>query len=178
MVNILLVCNLTYSLAPRPLPVESRKRPGNEATLRNAPALRYRVFTLRKVHNISACYELAATSTGLYLAALRAKGGLGTRLNNSTITDPLFPREGLACETNTSLPFSFCHAGIELGPHRYDAMLHLPNYFHTRARGRSMTHYPKWRRSLLIRAETSDFHSRRGMGEERSRGYDAHLRPS
>ena len=25
-------------------------------------------------------------------------------------------------------------------------------------------HYPKWRRSLLIRAETRDFHSRRGMG--------------
>ena len=25
-------------------------------------------------------------------------------------------------------------------------------------------HYPKWRRSLLIHAETRDFHSRRGMG--------------
>ena len=27
-----------------------------------------------------------------------------------------------------------------------------------------VAHYPKWRRSLLIRAETRDFHSRRGMG--------------
>ena len=27
-----------------------------------------------------------------------------------------------------------------------------------------VVHYPKWRRSLLIRAETKDFHSRRGMG--------------
>ena len=27
-----------------------------------------------------------------------------------------------------------------------------------------MAHYPKWCRSLLIRAETRDFHSRRGMG--------------
>ena len=25
-------------------------------------------------------------------------------------------------------------------------------------------HYPKWRRSLLIHAETRDFHSRRGIG--------------
>ena len=31
-------------------------------------------------------------------------------------------------------------------------------------------HYPKWRRSLLI-----DFHSRCGIGEERSLGIDAHL---
>ena len=38
-----------------------------------------------------------------------------------------------------------------------------------------VAHYPKWRRSLLIRAETRDFHSRRGMGEERSLGDDAHL---
>ena len=28
----------------------------------------------------------------------------------------------------------------------------------------SVAHYPKWRRSLLIHAETRDFHSRRGMG--------------
>ena len=28
-----------------------------------------------------------------------------------------------------------------------------------------VAHYPKWRRSLLIHAETRDFHSRRGMGE-------------
>ena len=27
-----------------------------------------------------------------------------------------------------------------------------------------VAHYPKWRRSLLIHAETRDFHSRRGMG--------------
>ena len=27
-----------------------------------------------------------------------------------------------------------------------------------------VAHYPKWRRSSLIRAETRDFHSRRGMG--------------
>ena len=27
-----------------------------------------------------------------------------------------------------------------------------------------VAHYPKWRRLLLIRAETRDFHSRRGMG--------------
>ena len=36
-------------------------------------------------------------------------------------------------------------------------------------------HNPKWRRSLLIRAETRDFHSRCGIGEERSLGDDAHL---
>ena len=62
------------------------------------------------------------------------------------------------------------HAGIELGPHRYDAtlqtsiyaMLHSHTIYaklhNTRARAK------KWRRSLLIRAETRDFHSRRGMG--------------
>ena len=27
-----------------------------------------------------------------------------------------------------------------------------------------VAHYPKWRRSLLIHAESRDFHSRRGMG--------------
>ena len=27
-----------------------------------------------------------------------------------------------------------------------------------------VAHYPKWRRSLLIHAETRDYHSRRGMG--------------
>ena len=27
-----------------------------------------------------------------------------------------------------------------------------------------VAHYPKWRRSLLIHAETRDFHSRRGIG--------------
>ena len=27
-------------------------------------------------------------------------------------------------------------------------------------------HYPKWHRSLLIRAETGDFHLRREMGED------------
>ena len=73
------------------------------------------------------------------------------------------------------------HAGIELGPHRYDATLqtstlcytHLSNSAHTtlnfktrvRAGEVGVAHYPKWRCSLLIRAETRDFHSRRGMGE-------------
>ena len=37
--------------------------------------------------------------------------------------------------------------------------------FITRVRaGEGVAHYPKWRRSLLIRAETRDFHSRREMG--------------
>ena len=66
------------------------------------------------------------------------------------------------------------HAGIELGPHRYDATLqtstlcytHLSNSAHTtlnfvREGEVGVAHYPK---SLLIRAETRDFHSRRGMG--------------
>ena len=39
--------------------------------------------------------------------------------------------------------------------------------------GEEIAHYPKWRRSLLIRAETRDFHSRHGNGE-RSLGDDAH----
>ena len=67
------------------------------------------------------------------------------------------------------------HAGIELGPHRYDptlqtsiyAMLHSPVITlitRVRAGEVGVAHYPKWRRSLLIRAETRDFHSRRGMG--------------
>ena len=72
------------------------------------------------------------------------------------------------------------HAGIELGPHCYDATLqtstlcytHLSNSAHTtlnfitrvRAGEVGVAHYPKWRRSLLIHAETRDFHSRRGMG--------------
>ena len=63
------------------------------------------------------------------------------------------------------------HAGIELGPHSYDATLytHLANSalnFITRVRACEVgvAHYPKWRRSLLIHAETRDFHSRRGMG--------------
>ena len=91
------------------------------------------------------------------------------------------------------------HAGIEHGPHRYDATLltsrlcytrsHKPRIvytnntslnFHTRVcvGEEGGAHYPKWRRSLLIRAETRDFHSRRGNGEELSLGDDAHLRPS
>ena len=73
--------------------------------------------------------------------------------------------------------FVMQHAGIELGPHRYDATLqtttlcytHLSNSalnFITRVRAGEVgvAHYPKWRRSLLIHAETRDFHSRRGMG--------------
>ena len=63
------------------------------------------------------------------------------------------------------------HAGIELGPHRYDATLqnstaHTTLNFITRVRAGEVgvAHYPKWRRSLLIHAETRDFHSRRGMG--------------
>ena len=74
------------------------------------------------------------------------------------------------------------HAGIELGPHRFDATLltstlcytrlagHKPRIVHTtiitrvRAGEVGGAHYPKWRRSLLIHAETRDFHSRRGMG--------------
>ena len=51
------------------------------------------------------------------------------------------------------------------------AMLHS-NSAHTtlnfitrvRAGEVGVAHYPKWRRSLLIHAETRDFHSRRGMG--------------
>ena len=69
------------------------------------------------------------------------------------------------------------HSGIELGPHRYDAtlqtstlcythMAHTTLNFITRVRAGEVgvAHYPKWRRSLLIHAETRDFHSRRGMG--------------
>ena len=65
------------------------------------------------------------------------------------------------------------HAGIELGPHRYDARykpLRCATFttlnFITRVRAGEVgvAHYPKWRRSLLIHAETRDFHSRRGMG--------------
>ena len=53
-------------------------------------------------------------------------------------------------------------------------MLHSPviNRTHTtlnfitrvRAGEVGVAHYPKWRRSLLIHAETRDFHSKRGMG--------------
>ena len=41
-------------------------------------------------------------------------------------------------------------------------------FFITRVREGEVgvAHYPKWRCSLLIRAETIDFHSRRGIGEE------------
>ena len=79
--------------------------------------------------------------------------------------------------------FVMQHAGIELGPHRYDATLqtttlcythlsqtsnsaHTTLNFITRVRAGEVgvAHYPKWRRSLLIHAETRDFHSRRGMG--------------
>ena len=75
------------------------------------------------------------------------------------------------------------HAGIELGPHRYDATLltSAGRIVHTTIITRVRTgevggaHYPKWRRSLLIRAETRDFNSRCGIGEERSLGDDAHL---
>ena len=89
--------------------------------------------------------------------------------------------------------FVMQHAGIELGPHRYNAILltsmlcytrsHKPRIvqtFVTRACAGEVgvAHYPKWRRSLLIRAETRDFLSKREMGEERSLGDDAHLRPS
>ena len=63
------------------------------------------------------------------------------------------------------------HAGIELGPHHYDATLQTStlrytHLFITRVRAGEVgvAHYPKWRRSLLIHAETRDFHSRRGMG--------------
>ena len=65
------------------------------------------------------------------------------------------------------------HAGIELGPHRYDATLQTStlcytNSAHTiyaklhntRARERSR----RGTLSKMIRAETRDFHSRRGMG--------------
>ena len=83
------------------------------------------------------------------------------------------------------------YMGIELGPHRYDATLltsrlcgHKPRIlhttslnFHTRVHAgeEGGAHYPTWCRSLLIRAETRDFHSRCGNGEERSLGDDAHL---
>ena len=43
---------------------------------------------------------------------------------------------------------------------------HTTLNFITRVRAGEVgvAHYPKWRRSLLIHAETRDFHSRRGMG--------------
>ena len=47
---------------------------------------------------------------------------------------------------------------------------HKPRIVHTllitrvRAGEVGVAHYPKWRRSLLIHAETRDIHSRRGMG--------------
>ena len=69
------------------------------------------------------------------------------------------------------------HAGVELRPHATLqtstlCYTHLSNSAHTtlnfitrvRAGEVGVAHYPKWRRSLLIRAETRDFHSRRGMG--------------
>ena len=50
----------------------------------------------------------------------------------------------------------------------YYLWLHSPviNRFITRVRAGEVgvAHYPKWRRSLLIHAETRDFHSRRGIG--------------
>ena len=77
--------------------------------------------------------------------------------------------------------FSLCSTrGSNSGPHRYDRS-HKPRIvhttslnFHTRVRA-GEAHYPKWRRSLLIRADTRHFHLRRGNGEERSLGDDAHL---
>ena len=53
------------------------------------------------------------------------------------------------------------HAGIELGPHRYDATLQTPvlnRITRVRAGEVGVAHYPKWRRSLLIHAETREFH--------------------
>ena len=65
---------------------------------------------------------------------------------------------------------------------RYDATLltctlrsHKPHITRVRAGKVGGSHYQKWRRSLLIRAETSDFHSRCEIGEEGSLGDDAHL---
>ena len=58
------------------------------------------------------------------------------------------------------------HAGIELGQHRYDATLRTSTLLTcAKTAGEvGVAHYPKWRRSLLIHAETRDYHSKRGMG--------------
>ena len=68
------------------------------------------------------------------------------------------------------------HAGIELGPHRYDATLqsftlcytHLANsakLHNTRARGRSRRGTLSKMASFIVDScQTRDFHSRRGMG--------------
>ena len=56
--------------------------------------------------------------------------------------------------------------------------LYPPSFtFITRVRAGEVggAHNPKWSRSLLIRAETRDFHSRCGIGEERSLGDDVYL---
>ena len=83
-----------------------------------------------------------------------------------------FPSSLFAITVDTYLSlfsyfFVMQHAGIELGPHRYDATLltstlagHKPRIVYTtiitrvRAGEVGGAHYPKWRRSLLIRAET------------------------
>ena len=81
--------------------------------------------------------------------------------------------------------FVMQHAGIEIGPHRYDATLLTSTLCYTRSHKKPRINFqhacarrgtPSKMASFI--AETRDFHSRCGIGEERSLGDDAHLWPS